>query len=97
MLPARHNFLHFDYSFLVVEAQTFINENMSLRRFNFYDDFFWQLLEGKRWQSSTKLGSIGTLISFKTSKTFDLRSLSARLAGIPEISIYSLQEHCLLA
>ena len=40
---------------------------------------------------------IGTLIYLKISKTFDLRPLSARLAGIPEISIYSLQEHCLLA
>ena len=69
---------------------------MSLRRFNFMMTFFGKPLEGKRWESSNKLGSIGALISFKTSKTFDLRPLSARLAGIPEISIYSFQEHCLL-
>ena len=36
------------------------------------------------------------VISFKISKTLDLRPLSARLAGIPKISIHSLQEHCLL-
>ena len=70
---------------------------MSLRRFNFMMTFFGKPLKGKRWQSLIKLGSIGTLISVKTLKTFDLRSLSARLAGIPEISIYSLQEHYLLA
>ena len=67
----------------------------ALRRFNFMT-FFGKPLEGKRCESSNKLGSIGVLISFKTSKTFDLRPLSARLAGIPEISIYSFQEHCLL-
>ena len=59
--------------------------------------FFGKPLEGKRWQSLIKLGSIGMLISFKTLKTFDLRSLSVRLAGTPEISIYSFQEHRLLA
>ena len=66
---------------------------MSLRRFNFKMTFFGKPMEGKRWQSLIKLGSIGTLISFKTLETFELRSLLARLAGIPEISIYSLQEH----
>ena len=70
---------------------------MSLRRFNFIITSFGKPLEGKRWQSSTKLGSIGTLISFEISKAFDLRSLSARrLAGIPEISVHSLQEYHLL-
>ena len=60
---------------------------MSLRRFNFMMTFFGKPLDG----------SIGTLIYFKTSKTFDLRPLSGKLAGIPEMSIYSLQGHCLLA
>ena len=69
---------------------------MSLR-FNFKMTFFGKPMEGKRWQSLIKLGSTGTLISFKTLETFELRSLLARLAGIPEISIYSLQEHYLLA
>ena len=96
-----------------VQTQTFINENIcfpkqvlflfnkilrkSLRQFNFMVTFFGKPLEGKRWGSSTKLGSLGTLISFKVLKTFDLRPLSARLAGIPKISIHSLQEYCWLA
>ena len=65
---------------------------MSLRRFNLTMTFFDEPLEGKRWQSSTKAGSIGTSISSKISKTFDSRSLSATLAGISEISRHSLLE-----
>ena len=70
---------------------------MSLRRFNLTMTFFDEPLEGKRWQSSTKVGSIVTSVSSKISKTFDSRSLSAPLAGIPESSRHSLLEYCLLA
>ena len=51
-------------------------------------------VECKQWQSSTKLVSIGTSIHSKISKTFDSRPLSATLAGIAEISRYSLLEYC---
>ena len=96
--------------FLVVQAQTFINESfcfprqvhrfwfkilslflfnkilrMSLRRFKLIMTFFGELLKGKRWQSSNKVGSIGTSISSKISKTFASRPLSVTLAGIPDI------------
>ena len=79
----------FGPQFLVIQTQTFINENfcfpgqvqrfrflilslflfekilwMSLRRFNLTMTFFDEPLEGKRWQSSTKVGSIGTSVSF---------------------------------
>ena len=59
--------------------------------------FFGEPLEGKRRQSSIKVGSIGTSISSKVSKTFDSRPLSAEFAGIPKISRHSLLEFCSLA
>ena len=70
---------------------------ISLQRFYLIMTFFGEPLEGKRWQSSTKVWSIGTSISSKISKSFDSRSLSATLAGIPKISRYSLLEYCSLA
>ena len=42
---------------------------MNLRWFNFTMTFFDEPLEGKRWQSSTNVGSIRTSISSKISKT----------------------------
>ena len=83
----------FGPQFLVVQTQTFIDENfcfkilslflfdkilwMSLRRFSLTMTFFDEPLEGRWGQSPTKVGSTGTSISSKISKTFDSRFLSA--------------------
>ena len=70
---------------------------MSLRRFNLTMTFFDESLGGKWWQSSTKVGLIGTSIPSKISKTFDSRFFSATLAAIHKISRHSLLEYCSLA
>ena len=41
---------------------------MSLGWFNFMMTFFGESLDGKRWQSSTKQGSIGMSVSSEISK-----------------------------
>ena len=70
---------------------------ISLRRFNFMMTFFGEPLESKRWQASTKLGTTGTSIYSKISKTFNSRPLSTMLSGILKISRHSPLDYCSLA
>ena len=109
----------FGTHFLIVQVQTFINENFcflrQVHRFwcqfflvclcstRFYGcannvimTFFGEHLEGKRWQFSTKLGLIVTLISSNISKTFYLRPLLATLVRVPDVFRHSLLENCSL-
>ena len=75
----------------------FLFDKNTLTTINLIMNFFGVALEGKRGQSSTKIGLIGTSNSSKISMTFDSRSLPATLAGIPEIFRHPLLEYCPLS